>query len=134
MSTLREAAMRQMYQPGEIRDRLANERTLLAWLRTSIALSGLGLALAKAALSLRIWAHDEARAGVAVPDYHFTWQMGVLLVVLGGLAAVIGAVRTSVYARAIDPENKPPRSAPIMASAVAAAMLSAVLAAHLLLE
>ena len=57
-----------------------------------------------------------------------------LLVVLGGLAAVIGAVRTSVYARAIDPENKPPRSAPMMGSAVAAVVLSAVLAAHLLLE
>jgi putative membrane protein len=123
-----------MYQPGEIRDRLANERTLLAWLRTSIALSGLGLALAKAALSLRIWAHDESRAAVTIPDYHFTWQMGVLLVVLGGLAAVVGAVRTSIYARAIDPENKPPRSAPMMVSAVAAAVLSAVLAAHLLLE
>lgn len=89
--------MTRMYQPGEIRDRLANERTLLAWLRTSIALSGLGLALAKAALSLRIWAHDEAPAGVAVPDYRFTWQMGVLLVVLGGLA-VAAAILSAVLA------------------------------------
>jgi putative membrane protein len=122
------------YQPGEVRDRLANERTLLAWLRTSIALSGFGLALAKVAMSLRIWAHDQGATGIPIPDYHFTWQMGVVLVILGGLCAGVGAVRTTIYARAIDPENKRPRSAPLLAAAIAAAVLSGVLAAHLLLE
>ena len=122
------------FKPGEIRDRLANERTLLAWLRTSIALSGFGLALAKAAMSLRIWAHDQGAEGVRIPDYHFTWQMGVVLVVLGGVVAGIAALRTAVYARAIDPENKPPRSTPLILAAVAAVILSVALAVHLLLE
>ena len=51
----------QTYAPGEIRDRLANERTLLAWLRTAIALIGSGLAFAKAAVSL------SGESGVKAP-------------------------------------------------------------------
>ena len=35
-----------LYTGSELRDRLANERTLLAWIRTALALMAFGVALA----------------------------------------------------------------------------------------
>jgi len=39
--------------PNALRDHLANERTLLAWVRTSVAMIGLGFVVAKSGLLLQ---------------------------------------------------------------------------------
>jgi putative membrane protein len=39
--------------PNRLRDHLANERTLLAWVRTSITIAGLGFVVAKFGILLR---------------------------------------------------------------------------------
>lgn len=58
---------------GTVRDHLANERTLLAWSRTSIAIVGLGFVVARFALGGK---------SVTVLSTAF----GVALVILGGVA------------------------------------------------
>jgi putative membrane protein len=59
------------------RDHLANERTYLAWLRTSINVMILGLAVAKLI-------HEGARANVA----------GAILIAAGFVVLVFGTLRT----------------------------------------
>jgi putative membrane protein len=74
---------------GDIRDHLANERTFLAWIRTSIALVALGFVVAKFGILLREIGGAQApaltaRAGAVV---------GVVLVSAGCLSGVLAMRR-----------------------------------------
>lgn len=80
---------------------LANERTFLAWIRTSIAIISLGFVVAKFSLWLRELAtqlHPQTQtfhAGVSMP-------IGVTMMVLGGVLAVLAAWRYHVVNHAIE--------------------------------
>ena len=64
-------------------DKLANDRTFLAWLRTGIALFGLGFVVAKAALIIRPDATRLSGRGVYS-------GVGVLIVLSGAGLIVVG--------------------------------------------
>lgn len=69
---------------GSLSEELANDRTLLAWLRTSISLAGLGFVVAKFALFLQ-------RLGVRPVRHHgLSTVVGVLLVLSAGALMVVG--------------------------------------------
>ena len=76
---------------------LANERTFLAWVRTSIAVITLGFAVTKFDALM----HDvpHARAGHA-PGW--STDMGIAMIVLGGLLPVLAAWRYHVVNRQIE--------------------------------
>ena len=63
--------------PPSVRDHLANERTLLAWIRTSLTIVGLGFIIDRLAVES---AQDGGLADFA----------GVGLVLLGGIVALAG--------------------------------------------
>lgn len=80
---------------------LANERTFLAWIRTSIAIISLGFVVAKFSLWLRELAAHLApqmqtfKVGASMP-------IGVTMMALGGVLAVLAAWRYQVVNRAIE--------------------------------
>jgi putative membrane protein len=78
---------------SQFRDHAANERTLLAWIRTGIAFMAFGFAIARFGLFLR----EVARVGQArvAHETGSSW-FGVVLVVLG---LVTNAAATVRYAR-----------------------------------
>jgi putative membrane protein len=86
---------------GRFRDHAANERTLLAWVRTGVALMGFGFAIARFGLFLR----EIAQAGqVHVRDARgigSAW-FGVVLVVLGLMTNTAATVRYAHVRRALD--------------------------------
>jgi putative membrane protein len=63
--------------PPSVRDHLANERTLLSWIRTALTVIGLGFIVDRLAA-------EGQRAGIAA-------FAGVGLVLLGGVVALVGA-------------------------------------------
>lgn len=78
-------------EPTRAREHLANERTLLAWVRTSIALMGLGFVVARFGLFLR---EIAAQAGArVVPASGYSAPIGILLVGAGILTTVVSTVR-----------------------------------------
>jgi putative membrane protein len=99
----------------DIRFLLANERTLLAWLRTALALQAGGVALAQLA------GHSAVQAGV-----------GIGLLTLGSIAGVIGYLRYRAAGRAIRAGQLPaPGRGPALLTAgvvVLAAVLVAIYA------
>lgn len=80
---------------------LANERTFLAWIRTSVAVVSLGFVVARFSvwlreLSLHVDPQAQAhRTGMSLP-------IGVTLMALGGLLAVLAAWRYHVVNRDIE--------------------------------
>ena len=72
------------------RVRFAAERTLLAWMRTGLALMGFGFVVARFGLFL----HEIALAGnVAAPRRSLGWSLwiGVGLIVLGVIASLVAS-------------------------------------------
>lgn len=73
-------------------DHLANERTFLAWIRTSIALMGFGFVVVKFSLFVRQL--SLAVTGHAItPSTGFSGVIGLSLVAVGALTALIGYLR-----------------------------------------
>jgi putative membrane protein len=71
--------------PSAARDLLANERTLLAWARTAVAIMGLGFVVARFGLVLR----EMAGVGGAQPTRGVSTAFGVALVLCGALLLVL---------------------------------------------
>ncbi|MBC7172969.1 MAG: DUF202 domain-containing protein [Polyangiaceae bacterium] len=107
-----------------LRDRLANERTLLAWLRTGLAFMALGLVLARFAWLAHL-------AGVTDPDSEQARIVGAVLVTVGALASLIGADRTRAYARIIDPKGQAPKNRVLYVGAVLVSFFGIALAVQI---
>jgi putative membrane protein len=73
-------------------DHLANERTFLAWIRTSIALMGFGFVVVKFSLFVRQLSLAVG-APANTPAKGFSGVIGLCLVVVGALTALIGYLR-----------------------------------------
>jgi len=80
---------------------LANERTFLAWIRTSVAVVSLGFVLARFSVWLREFAIPREpqfpvnRGGISLP-------IGVGMMIFGGLLSVLAAWRYHVVNRDIE--------------------------------
>jgi len=102
---------------GSFRDHAANERTLLAWIRTGVALMGFGFAIARFGLFLR----EIAKAGQVhvsgdARGLGSAW-FGVVLVVLGLMTNTAATVRYASVRRALH-EGRSAVGSPALAYAV----------------
>jgi putative membrane protein len=84
-----------------IRLHQANERTMLAWLRTGIALMAFGFAIARFGLFLRQIALAGAVAPRATHSLGSAW-LGAVLVALGMFANILATFRYASVRRAIE--------------------------------
>ncbi len=110
--------------PDRQREHQANERTFLAWLRTSIALIGFGFAIARFSLFLRQLQANVAQDPQQADPVHALLNaenLGLLLVVFGVLMIGLSAWRYSQVLRQIEQGNFRPSRLVIwmMAGAVA---------------
>ena len=76
---------------GELTTYLAAERTLLAWIRTGIALMGFGFVVARFGIFLRELA--STRGNIPPPHTSASLWIGTLLVVLGVVVNLAAAHR-----------------------------------------
>ena len=104
-------------------DELANDRTFLAWLRTSLAAMGLGFVVAKVALIVQPTHKAEAHQGLYA-------AVGALIVLCGGLLVVVGYLQHKAVLDFLRSwwENARPRwPVTITATAFAGALVLCVL-------
>jgi putative membrane protein len=103
------------------RDHLANERTFLAWIRTALALIGLGFVLARLGLFLELALGEPGALGgrphVRRTGHEFVW-MGTVLMVVGTALAGWSARIHRRAAAAIDAGRFEPSRATAMALTV----------------
>ena len=82
---------------------LANERTFLAWVRTSIAVISLGFAVTK----FDMWLKEIAKSTGVSDPHGIGWSipMGLALIILGGLLPVFAAWRYHVVNQQIEQDH-----------------------------
>ena len=111
---------------------LANERTFLAWIRTSIAIISLGFVVAK----FSVWLNELAaklQPGVAFHRSGASMPIGVSIMALGGLLALLAAWRYDVVNRAIaSGVVRPDRSLMLVVTAMVMMMCVAMIVYMLL--
>ena len=104
-------------------DELANDRTFLAWLRTSIAIIGLGFVVAKVAMIVQPNNKTASNEGLYA-------AVGTLIVLCGGAIVVVGYLlhKTVLGTLRTDEANPRPRwPLTITASTVVLSFLLSVL-------
>ncbi|MDY6898972.1 MAG: DUF202 domain-containing protein [Cyanobacteriota bacterium] len=87
---------------SRLREHLANERTFLAWLRTSISLIGFGLAIARFSLFLRQIQSTTAGQTVKNNSIFNSENLGLCLVIVGIIVIALAAWRYNRVFRQIE--------------------------------
>lgn len=82
-----------MDEPVDLRILQANERTMLAWVRTGLTLMAFGFVIARLSLWLRLMVHSEDRGA--------SLALGIGVIAIGAACHVIGAVRFVAARRAL---------------------------------
>lgn len=85
-------------EPTRAREHLANERTLLAWTRTSLTLIGVGFVVARFGLFLR----TLESPGKPVARFSISAVIGISAIVAGLIAGAAAAVRFARARRQIE--------------------------------
>jgi len=109
-------------------DHAANERTFLAWVRTSIAVIAFGFLVERFDLFLAFAAPEALKNKVAVPRSEFGHVAGLVLVVLGISMILVAAVRFARNAREIDDPKTFPGTGSRVDLALAALLIMLVAA------
>jgi putative membrane protein len=86
-------------------DHAANERTFLAWVRTSIAVTAFGFLVERFDLFLAVMMPAALQQKVAIHRSQFGEVAGLVLIVAGVVMIVVAAIRFLRTARQIDDET-----------------------------
>jgi putative membrane protein len=81
---------------------LANERTFLAWVRTSIAIISLGFVVAKFDVWMRDLAGESSQLRVHAGSPHASLIIGIAMMAIGGVFAALAARRYHRVTRDIE--------------------------------
>lgn len=101
-------------KPAKVGDRrvhMANERTFLAWIRTSIGIMAFGFVLERFALFSKQMSYvlRESNMGNALPHSDGSSSMaGIFLVGLGSIMCVLALIRYKKVERQIDDDTYKP--------------------------
>ena len=109
-------------------DHLANERTFLAWIRTSISITVFGFVVAKFGITLREFLHmqgNSSQSGMSL-------VIGVGFMVMGIFMAVVSSVRYRTTMRRLETGQFQPAGAIVYALGAVAAIFGIILAAYLI--
>jgi len=85
---------------GKSREYMANERTFLAWIRTSIALMGFGFVIVKFSLFLKEIALLLEAADASTKGY--SAMVGVVMVAIGVIIAVLAFIQYKKHEKQLN--------------------------------
>ena len=101
-------------QPGrssDRRDHMANERTFLAWVRTSIGIMAFGFVVEKFALFMKrlpFLLDKTGGYGTSPASLRYSTVFGILLVAMGGAIGLLAFVRYKKVEREINEDTYRP--------------------------
>ena len=121
-----------MSESGRATDHLANERTFLAWIRSALALLGLGFVVAKFGFWLRQIALLESHHSASGSGGSLVIGLGLLA--FGALTAGVGLLRYRTARHALEAGTFVPAGRTVDLTAAAVIALTVLLMGYLLLN
>ena len=96
---------------GDVKDHMANERTFLAWIRTSIGIMAFGFVVEKFALFVKKISYIFGKAVVpesSSASLGYSSIFGIVLVVLGAAMGVLAFIRYKKVEKEIEEDTYRP--------------------------
>ena len=117
--------------PRKINDHLANERTFLAWVRTSIGIMGFGFVVVKFSLFVK---QIALMLGTETPDQQkgYSGVIGIVLVAMGALISLLSLINYRKVRRQIDTDSYRTQGSFITIITVCIIVISALLTWYLI--
>jgi putative membrane protein len=116
-------------ETGKASDHLANERTFLAWIRTSISIVVFGFVVAKFGITLRQFLRVQ---GNAAHESGLSLMIGVGFMAMGIFMALAAWFRYRSTMRRLETGDFKPAGAIVTVLAIVAALFGTILAVYLI--
>ncbi|MGD0226050.1 MAG: DUF202 domain-containing protein [Terriglobia bacterium] len=114
---------------GKASDHLANERTFLAWIRTSISIIVFGFVVAKFGITLREFLRVQ---GNATHESAMSLAIGVGFMAMGIFMAIVSLIRYRTTMNRLNADEFQPAGAIVTVLAAIGALFGTILAAYLI--
>lgn len=92
LKNLNEAITEEIIKKQNARDHLANERTLLAWIRTSIGIMAFGFVVVKFSLFVKQISLLLGKNPI-IPQHGYSSMIGVFLVAVGAIVLILSYLK-----------------------------------------
>lgn len=113
-------------------DHLANERTFLAWIRTSVAIMGFGFVVVKFALFIKQISLVLNTKQTVLPGKGYSTQIGILLVAIGAFMALYSYLRYRNTEKQLLNKAYKPSQLPSLLLTLAIVIVGALLVIYLI--
>ena len=112
-------------------DHLANERTVLAWIRTSIAIMGFGFVVVKFALFIKQISLVLTTKQTVLPGKGYSTQIGILLVAVGAFMAFYSWLRYRITEKQLINKAYKPSALPALLLTIGIVVIGVLLVIYL---
>jgi putative membrane protein len=99
------ALVKEIIQQQNAREHLANERTLLAWIRTSIGIMAFGFVVVKFSLFIRQISLLLDKNVTIPPQQGYSSMIGILLVAVGSLILLLSYIKYKKTEKQLNTET-----------------------------
>jgi putative membrane protein len=94
--------MQETQKNGNASDHLANERTFLAWMRTSVGIMAFGFVVVKFSLFVKQLSLMLDKKDMVVQPKGYSSLAGIILVIVGAIASVLSWLRYKSIERQLN--------------------------------
>jgi putative membrane protein len=113
-------------------DHFANERTFLAWIRTSVAIMGFGFVVVKFALFIKQISMVLTTKQTVLPGKGYSTQIGILLVAVGVFMALYSFIRYRTTEKQLLNKNYKPSLLPALFLTLGILIIGTILVIYLI--
>ena len=103
------SSIKESTEKQNARDHLANERTLLAWIRTSLGIMAFGFVVVKFSLFIKQISLLLDK-NMVIPQHGYSSVIGILLVAVGAIVLLLSFIRFKRTEKQLSDDNYKPSS------------------------